>query len=215
MKSFYLTIFLIILNGSFTYSLSQNAPTPTTKKDINNSLKKQTTTIQYLFRIQLGTYKNPELSSFQNLALIGATLYTELLENKSTRILVGDYYSRKEAEHMLPKLKAKGYPDAFVVREDIPMESSNEAAEPSQTAPTNDTSMVYVIQLGAYGSVNFDHFLNLMDLGELYSEEANKLIKVYIGKYFTAEEAQQKLASIKVRGYPAAFIRRMAANFVE
>ena len=77
------------------------------------------------YAIQLGAYKNPDMTIFSILDEYG-TVYTVLSSDGLTRIKLGNYASRAEAEEVLKAIRNIGYRDAFLssaggVDENIPM----------------------------------------------------------------------------------------------
>lgn len=81
------------------------------------------------YAVQLGAYKNPDMTIFSILDEYG-TVYTEASADGLTRIKLGNYASRSEAESVLKAIRNIGYRDAFLspagdavssIDSDIPM----------------------------------------------------------------------------------------------
>ena len=65
------------------------------------------------YRIQLGAYRNPDLSQFSSVKQYG-NIISEATSSGVKRILLGEYASPEQAVMTLNKIKTSGYPDAFV-----------------------------------------------------------------------------------------------------
>ena len=65
------------------------------------------------YRIQLGAYRNLNLSHFSGVTQYG-NIISEPTESGVKRILLGEYASPEQAVMTLNKIKTSGYPDAFV-----------------------------------------------------------------------------------------------------
>jgi len=74
---------------------------------------KETTEERVIYKIQLGAYKNPTLHNFEDVYSLGA-VYTEVLENGLSRVLLGDFYVEEQGKKVLEKVQNKGYKQAFL-----------------------------------------------------------------------------------------------------
>ena len=92
-----------------TISNNTAAATYNTTGKVNES----TATKGQKYRIQLGAYRNLNLSQFSNVTKYG-NIISEPTESGVKRILLGDYASPEEAVMTLNNIKTSGYPDAFV-----------------------------------------------------------------------------------------------------
>jgi len=178
------------------------------------------------YKIQVGAYKTIAKGKFDNLNDVGS-VYLEDAGKGMKRIIVGDFADREKAEETLSKIKALGYSQAYIVTQtietEVPATTGNNAAATNgngtgkagavekmefQNAPTETAPQpVYVIQLGAYKSINLKSFGNVVDLGELVVENEKGVTKVTISKFTARPDAEKALAVVKQRGYVNAFIR--------
>ncbi len=65
------------------------------------------------YAIQLGAYKKPDMTIFSILDEYGS-VYTEQATDGLTRIMIGNYASRSEAESVLQQIRGIGFGDAFL-----------------------------------------------------------------------------------------------------
>lgn len=94
-----------------------------------NSVFAQTAT----YKVQIGAYKNLNMNNFSNLKSIG-TILTEDAGKGTTRIILGYYNTKAEAEQVLAQVKNIGYPTAFVSA------SKNPTAVLPPPPPTKNTT---------------------------------------------------------------------------
>lgn len=178
------------------------------------------------YKIQVGAYKTIAKGKFDNLNDVGS-VYLEDAGKGMKRIIVGDFADREKAEETLAKIKGLGYNQAYIITQTIeteaPPTNSNSAAATNgntkentpavekmefQNAPAETVAQpVYLIQLGAYKSINLKSFGNVVDLGELVLENDKGVTKVTISKFTTRPDAEKALSVVKQRGYVNAFIR--------
>lgn len=172
-----------------------------------------------IYKVQVGAYKVITKGKFDNLNDVGP-VYLEDTPNGMKRIIVGDFSERGKAEETLAAIKKLGYTQAYIVTQSIEVA----APAPAPLAPKAKTETVekmefhnavtetapepfYVIQLGAYKSINLKTFGNVVDLGDLVLENENGVTKVTISRFVGRASAEKALAVVKQRGYGNAFLR--------
>ena len=182
MKNIYKILFLAILYSS-TF-LCDNALVAVAQN--NNNTNKIS-----VYNIQLGAFRQIEMSKFAALNDLG-TLKIEDINEHLKRLMIGSYPTTKDAENILKEIKKRGYKNAFVTHTIIEEEIKIEK---------------YVIQLGAFKKIEFKNFGNITDLGQLFVESSNDLIKASLGVYTGRERTEKVLKALKKRGYNNAFIK--------
>ena len=146
-----------------------------------------------VYSIQLGAFRQIEMKKFTALNDLG-TLKTEEVNEQIKRLLIGSYPTAKDAKASLNEIKKRGYKNAFVIKTTV---------EQAETAKAEK----YVVQLGAFKKIEFKNFGNITDLGQLFVESSNNLIKASLGVYTGKERTEKVLRVLKKRGYNNAFIK--------
>ena len=146
-----------------------------------------------VYSIQLGAFQKVEMKKFTALNDLG-TLKTEEINKELKRLLIGSYPTEKDAEAILNEVKKRGYKNAFVTHTVV---ESQEAKKEEK----------YVVQLGAFKKIEFNNFGDITDLGQLFVESSNNLIKASLGVYTGRERTEKVLRVLKKRGYNNAFIK--------
>ncbi len=125
------------------------------------------------YAIQLGAYKNPDMTMFSILDEYG-TVYTEVSGRGLTRIKLGNYASRSEAEDVLQVIRNIGYRDAFlspaggaVSNVDIPV-SETISSSPSYSGESyvNPESLPIWSQLSDYQRENVIYLDGVLHIDE-------------------------------------------------
>ncbi len=78
---------------------------------------------------------------------------------------------------------------------------------PSSTI-SSSSGEVYKIQLAALKTPDYAKFQNVEHLGRLHSEPINDLYRIFIGDYYSKEEALQQLREVRATGNKRAFVIR-------
>ena len=162
----------------------------------NNKLAAQSTDRKSqitVYKIQLGAFRQIEMSKFTALNDLG-TLGTEEVNQSVKRLVIGDYPTTKDAEAILKEVKKRGYKNAFVIHSVIEQTATEKAEK-------------YVVQLGAFKKIEFKNFGNITDLGQLFVESSNDLVKASLGVYTGRKRTEKVLRVLKKRGYNNAFIK--------
>lgn len=103
-----LSISSVILMGSCITCYAAEENTPTSEKEVVQT--------QEVYKIRIGAYKNANNASVTNLSNLGGTIYTEDAGNGITRVLLGDYATKDDAEDILDEVHERGYEDAYIVK---------------------------------------------------------------------------------------------------
>jgi cell division septation protein DedD len=164
-----------------------------------------------IFCIQLGVLKNAGNINAAALKNIGE-LHTEDAGEGRTRVLLGKFDARSEAEKALILVSQQGYSEAFIVVRNAPSSNANTTA-PNNAAPTKPPTLpekIFLVQIGAYNeTIPPDDLAKAVLHGSVYSEKVGNLTKVYIGTYNTAEHATEATHKIRLSGLSQAFKREM------
>lgn len=157
------------------------------------------------YTIRLGTYKNISLSQFSKLNHLG-NISAESTD-KGSRIQLGHFESRPQADAALKKVRELGYTDAFVVT--LPANNTIPTLPtPSKTSTTSDH---FTIQIGVFSKADLSPFAPLADLGKLVSEKQGNTYRIMLGIFDKRETAETLLEQVKKRGYSTAYVRTLAS----
>ena len=151
------------------------------------------------------------------------------------KIRVGQFDTESQARTALSKIKARGYGDAFVVKEELIRENykqtqshttshvdvTNAPADAGVTAQTRtqapeipadkidkalENMTRYRIKLGSYTDVAaFDDSV-VKRFGSVFKEEDGDWTKVYLGDYMTIEDAEAIRMEVQRAGFTSAII---------
>jgi hypothetical protein len=117
------------------------------------------------------------------------------------RYVVGQYKTNAEATADLERVRALGYPDAFVVNT---LRLKTGQSEWSNKTLKIDPNKDYTIQLKAFRfPVYISYFKEFDDVMEFYMKD--KIFRYTVGNY-KGTVILQELARVKALGYPDAFI---------
>lgn len=186
-------------------------------KDVPN---KPVITEKYVYKVQLGVFRKPNLGKFSKLKNLG-TLETEKINNNLQRVLLG-MFTRKEIYSILGKVKNKGYRDAFVVKRENKQQSKDTAKtdtppkkeeetkkKDEKKTTTNILRKVYKVQLGVFRKVKLHKFDKIKHLGDLNVEKtASGLQRVLIGSFKDKSGAVSALKNIKNKGFEGFIVTR-------
>lgn len=148
-----------------------------------------------VYNIQLGAFRQVEMSKFTALNDLG-TLKIEEINKNLQRLVIGSYSTTKDAKFILKEIRKRGYKKAFVIRALVEKQEVELAPEEK-----------YVVQLGAFKTIEFKNFGNITDLGQVFVESSNDFIKASLGVYTGRERTEKVLKVLKKRGYKNAFIK--------
>ena len=115
------------INNDLANPVSPNTKTASPIKTVSDASKKEAVNqdvnkkiaAQYFIKIGVFSDLNNVKRIQAKLSLAGLESYTESIDvpnGKSTRLLVGDYQTKSEAEDKLSKIKSLGYADAMIGR---------------------------------------------------------------------------------------------------
>ena len=166
-----------------------------------------------LFAIQLASMKTkPELQSFEKkIGDAGAVYAAE--EQGVSKVRVGTYQSREEAEKALKAVKSKGYKDAFIVEEKSGAAKSpttgGTAAGTTGTSKREDAQKLsngFMIRLGAFR--NTDNFKkdSLSDIGEIAFHRQGEFTIVLLKGYDSRSSAESGLEKVRKKGFKDAYL---------
>ncbi len=149
------------------------------------------------FAVQVMALKTPKMEMFERLRSIGV-VYT-VREKDLTKVRVGVYTRRPEAEVALLKIKQQGYPSAFIVEE------KGTRLDPEMTEKATEGGG-YAIQLGAYRDPqNFDGS-KVNQLGVVTERKKGNLTIKMLSGFTTEQAARGMLPRVKSAGFPGAFV---------
>jgi len=152
------------------------------------------------FSVQVMALRTPQMDLFDRLRSIGV-VYT-VKENNLTKVRVGVFTRRAEAELALVKIKQQGYASAFIVEEKgTRTETPVPITDMAEKAPGG-----YSIQLGAYrNALNFDGS-RVSHLGVITERQKGNLTIKLLSGFATEQVARSILPQVKSAGFPGAFV---------
>jgi cell division septation protein DedD len=173
-----------------------------------------------IYAVQLGVFKNPKKAQDPEIKAIG-TIHTEAV-GENTRVLLGKFKNRPDAERALMKVLQAGFSEAFIVTRPTEVApdkaTSNNIPPPSKpNAATTPPDQVFLVQIGAYSqAIPPSDLAKAVAFGSVYAEKAGQLTKVYVGTFASADASGQALTAIRASGLTHAFRREMPyKNFTQ
>ena len=170
------------------------------------------TTKSMLYGVQVGASVTPAYTTeFKNLKNVG--VYVD--ENKIYRYVIGNLGFRSQAEELLEEVKAKGYPDAFIVDINQPETYGEEvlALNDMSIAPRLKGKVEFRVQIGAFAeTLPKDIRKYYFEIDKLKEFRENDLTILTAGKFKTYKEASILKEELQKMGltdcFVAAFNRR-------
>ncbi|GJM34123.1 MAG: hypothetical protein DHS20C18_31240 [Saprospiraceae bacterium] len=155
------------------------------------------------YAVQVAAISSPNLDAFGNLEDLGSVYYKE--QNSRYKIRLGVFTDRADADRVLRTAKSRGYPGAFIVKEEGGTTGVKGVDQSSSNNISNSTGR-YKVQLGAYSNVKYFNPSQVEDLGFIEERQKGKLTVKYLGGFDSLNEAQVALRSAKSGGFPDAFV---------
>lgn len=158
-----------------------------------------------IYCLQLGVFKNPKSVDVSKLKKIPAVIHSEDAGEGRTRLLLGRFEQRTEAEAILPEVKSGGFENAFVVERNVAAAPTNQPQLPNK---------IYIVQIGAFAkdipSTETPKLAKVVN--NIYSEKSGNLLKMYIGPYLNGDEALEGVSSAKKIGFGQAFRKEIESD---
>ena len=165
--------------------------------------------------VELG--RSFDLVEYRNkLASVGNVYIHE--EGGFQKVRVGPFESESEAKKMLPKVKAKGYKTAFLVRQPGAAASSDLTPKSGIPQSYNAASAIPAfgatdaekvkIQLAAYSDMGNFEEQKVSDIGLVERLSKGKLTVILLSGYADKAQAEQALKTAKDRGFIGAYLVR-------
>lgn len=169
------------------------------------------------FAIQLASMKTkPELPLFEKkIGDVGAVYAAE--EQGISRVRVGTYQSRAEAEKVLKTVRSKGFQDAFIVEEKPGVAKSPSTADTASAAGTavgankrdaGDTRLPdgFLVRLGAFRNTDNFEKDNLADIGDIAFRRQGEYTIVLLKGYDSRSSAETGLEKARKKGFKDAYL---------
>ncbi len=155
-----------------------------------------------LFAVQVGVFRQPKIQYFSSLQDLGE-IHTQVIQAYFTRILVGKFPTRNQADSLLALVQKRGFSDAFTrpFWYKTVTDSTKLLPEMRFTA--------FAVQIGAFKDKNnLPDFSNLDSIGTVY-EVDGELSKFRLGDFNNRDTAELYLKKVQELGYPQAFVVRV------
>ncbi len=166
------------------------------------------------FAVQVAAVSKVDLNRFNNLKGMGE-VYTKPA-GAVTKIRVGVYPSREEAQQVLGQVKKAGYPQAFVVAEEgVQLQSGGGTPQFTGNETGGASGGNYFIQLGAYSNPRSFDASKLQGLGTIMDVPRGNLTVKLLASFNTPADAQRVLPEVRAKGFSGAYIvtRDAAGNW--
>ncbi|MBI1288892.1 MAG: hypothetical protein GC178_15095 [Flavobacteriales bacterium] len=164
------------------------------------------TTASMLYGVQVGASLKPNYTTeFHDLKNVG--VYVD--ENKIYRYVIGNLTFRSQAEELLAEVRAKGYPDAFIVDINQPETYGEEVMSLNDLsiAPNLKGKIEFRVQIGAFAeTLPKDLRKYYFEVDKLKEFRENDLTILTAGKFDTYEEAQAHRDMLQQQGLGDAFV---------
>ena len=164
------------------------------------------------YRIQIGVIspQNTNYEPFRILQGLG-NLYSDPMPDGRKRIILGDFYDKKQAQMVLAEAKKQGFKDSFI-KEIRPDYLEETADSPEETADNNSNStnqnVAYQVRLGVFSQPPpVKKLSTLNDLGKVNMQLSDDgYTIVALGTFTNRAEALEMLTKVRERGFADAFI---------
>lgn len=157
------------------------------------------------FSVQVSAMKNVKLDLFDRLRSIGV-VYT-VKENQLTKVRVGVFVSKSQAQLALVKIKEQGYKTAFIVEEKGTRTDERITAEQTSGGGLSEKTVgAYSIQLGAYRNTAWFDDSKVRNLGFVTERKKGTLTIKLLSGFATEQAARNVLERVRSSGFPGAFI---------
>lgn len=164
------------------------------------------TTKSMLYGVQVGASITPTYTTeFKDLMNVG--VYVD--ENKVYRYVIGNLGFRSQAEELLEEVRAKGYPDAFIVDINQPETYGEEvmALNDMNIAPRLKGKIEFRVQIGAFAeTLPKDIRKMYFEIDKLKEVRENDLTIMTAGKFKTYKDAQAYRDELKKQGLEDCFV---------
>lgn len=149
-----------------------------------------------VFTVQVGAFRSIAVADFESLQGLGYVYTTATKTQNVSRVQVGMYSEKVDAEAVLAEVQAAGFPDAFVAAKTLQADN-----------------MVYLIQLAAY-DYNDIRWEEVEPAGKLYAQLTENKIKVMAGVYGDLTAVNTRLNELRRKGYTDAFIKYINKDLI-
>jgi tetratricopeptide (TPR) repeat protein len=155
-----------------------------------------------MFAVQVAAIStsNVDLSNYGSLNDYGRLVTSE--EGKMTKLRVGYFDSKDEANRKLIQIRAAGYSDAFLVV--IPGKNIEQAQKREADAGNDEAR--YKVRLATYSDPGNFNPTGITGLGEIQSYTKNAYTIMLLGGFSSREEAEQARRIANANGFPDAYV---------
>lgn len=164
------------------------------------------TTASVLYGVQVSASLNPTYTvNFPGLKNVG--VYVD--QNKIYRYVIGNLTFRSQAEELLSEVKAKGYPDAFIVDINQPEQYGQEVVTLNNHNINEEVKgkIEFRVQIGAFAETIPKHLRKFyFEIDKLKEMKDQELTILTTGKFDTYEEARKHRDLLVQEGLSDAFV---------
>lgn len=158
--------------------------------------------IRDMFAVQVAALStsNVDLSNYGSLNNYGQLLTSE--EGKMTKLRIGYFDSKDEANRKLKQIRAAGYSDAFLVV--VPGKSIEQAQKRQVDLAKGEAK--YKVRLATYADPGNFNPSGITGLGEIQSYTNNAYTIMLLGGFGSREDAEQARMIANANGFPDAYV---------
>ncbi|MFQ5446089.1 MAG: carboxypeptidase regulatory-like domain-containing protein [Saprospiraceae bacterium] len=164
--------------------------------------------IQSGYAVQLAAVSstNPPLASIQQKFKRDGTVYT-VREDGKTKIRLGIFESRADAESAVKTCKKKGYSGAFIVAEtDREILGSSAPVRPTTAGTSTGKLSGIMVKLAAYSDLRYFDQRRVEELGNIVKVKKGNFTIVLLTGFQSQAAADIALRKAKVRGFKDAYL---------
>lgn len=157
------------------------------------------------YAVQVAAIGTPAMERFGNLTDLGDVYYID--QNGTYKIRLGIYATRPDADLALRQVKTRGYPGAFIVREQGPSGGGidNSGGGGGSTPPVVGVGR-FKVQLAAYSNPKWFDDSKVRNLGVIEERKKGRFTVKYIGGLGSIDEARRALSVARSAGFDTSFI---------
>lgn len=213
---------------------TQEKETPPAKAEtptVSTSTTNTTEVDGFAVQLASGTSANPDLKPYEDRVGSMGTVFT-VNEGGKTKVRLGIFETREAAAAVQTKVKANGYPGAFVVaakgkvaekkqpeqtqtnkevvkKEEAPMVKKSIEKPVATNASESSALDGYMVKLAAFRDVKNFKQASVEDIGLVSQLKKGEFTIVVLGGFETKAAAQVGLDKARKRGYPTAYLVTM------
>ena len=159
----------------------------------------QNVKIVYSIQVAVLDKENPNFKPFKS-SLGDIDAIYKIYYDQVVKVRVGSYEEENKAENTLQKVKARGYKDAFIVREKMIIPTDQEG-KPKKDYPKSYEEGQYKVRLATYMHPEYFQRDKVEPYGEIFKIEKDPYTIFLIGHFDDLFQARKVLEKVKKKGF--------------